>query len=255
MCCGQVQGVSAGTLAGPLVPHAQLWPGHMQPSPAGAAAPCQPGASFEILWPHHERLVQPRSWPPCSYDLKQLFIGSEGSLGLITAVAIHCPPRPLSGGFAADLVAVVWWPLVLGAVHQRPHALVASWQPAAAAFGSQAAAVLLCTARAWHAVHARLRAALSPTAPGLECGPAANVCYLAVPSFEAAQQVRSLNCYMPYRARCNAVVSGVRFPTQMNLSGFLAACPPSMPTLANTDPRATGVCAGKARPWRGAVRL
>ncbi|KAL4440007.1 hypothetical protein ABPG75_003008 [Micractinium tetrahymenae] len=30
------------------------------------------------------------------YDLKQLFIGSEGSLGLITAVAIHCPPRPLS---------------------------------------------------------------------------------------------------------------------------------------------------------------
>jgi D-2-hydroxyglutarate dehydrogenase len=30
------------------------------------------------------------------YDLKQLFIGSEGTLGLITAVAIHCPPRPLA---------------------------------------------------------------------------------------------------------------------------------------------------------------
>ena len=30
------------------------------------------------------------------YDLKQLFIGSEGTLGLITAVALHCPPRPLA---------------------------------------------------------------------------------------------------------------------------------------------------------------
>lgn len=35
---------------------------------------------------------------PCRFDLKQLFIGSEGTLGLITSVAIHCPPRPLSGG-------------------------------------------------------------------------------------------------------------------------------------------------------------
>lgn len=37
----------------------------------------------------------------CRYDLKQLFIGSEGSLGLITAVAIHCPPRPLAGALVA----------------------------------------------------------------------------------------------------------------------------------------------------------
>ncbi|CAL5871474.1 uncharacterized protein PFLUO_LOCUS5725 [Penicillium psychrofluorescens] len=28
------------------------------------------------------------------YDLKQLFIGAEGTIGLITAVSIQCPPRP-----------------------------------------------------------------------------------------------------------------------------------------------------------------
>lgn len=28
------------------------------------------------------------------YDLKQLFIGSEGTIGIITGIAIQCPPRP-----------------------------------------------------------------------------------------------------------------------------------------------------------------
>ena len=37
-----------------------------------------------------------RCWKDNSgYDLKQLFIGSEGSLGIITKAILHCPPLPL----------------------------------------------------------------------------------------------------------------------------------------------------------------
>lgn len=30
------------------------------------------------------------------YDLKQMFIGAEGTLGIVTEVALHCPSKPLS---------------------------------------------------------------------------------------------------------------------------------------------------------------
>ncbi|XP_016806435.1 D-2-hydroxyglutarate dehydrogenase, mitochondrial isoform X8 [Pan troglodytes] len=43
------------------------------------------------------------------YDLKQLFIGSEGTLGIITAVSILCPPKPRAVNVA-----------FLGLLHSQP---------------------------------------------------------------------------------------------------------------------------------------
>jgi FAD/FMN-containing dehydrogenase len=34
------------------------------------------------------------------YDLKQLFIGSEGTLGIITGISILCPPKPKAKNLA-----------------------------------------------------------------------------------------------------------------------------------------------------------
>ena len=34
------------------------------------------------------------------FDIKQLFIGSEGTIGIITAISILCPPRPKITNFA-----------------------------------------------------------------------------------------------------------------------------------------------------------
>jgi len=39
------------------------------------------------------------------YDLKHLFIGSEGTLGLVTKVAIQCPPKPN----AVNLAILGWF--------------------------------------------------------------------------------------------------------------------------------------------------
>ncbi|GLC43157.1 hypothetical protein PLESTB_000857000 [Pleodorina starrii] len=48
------------------------------------------------------------------YDLKQLFIGAEGTLGIITAVAIQCAPRPASVQLA--LLACPSFPAVTAAL-------------------------------------------------------------------------------------------------------------------------------------------
>ena len=34
------------------------------------------------------------------YDMKQLFIGSEGTLGIITGISILCPPKPTAKNLA-----------------------------------------------------------------------------------------------------------------------------------------------------------
>jgi FAD/FMN-containing dehydrogenase len=38
--------------------------------------------------------MDPHQRTPAGYDLKQLFIGAEGTLGFITECSIFCPPHP-----------------------------------------------------------------------------------------------------------------------------------------------------------------
>ena len=38
--------------------------------------------------------MNPHEISPAGYDLKQLFIGAEATLGFITECAIFCPPNP-----------------------------------------------------------------------------------------------------------------------------------------------------------------
>ena len=45
-------------------------------------------------------LLSPLRKDNTGYDLKQLFIGSEGTLGIITKVILNCPPRPSSRSLA-----------------------------------------------------------------------------------------------------------------------------------------------------------
>jgi FAD/FMN-containing dehydrogenase len=52
----------------------------------------------------------------CRYDLKQLFIGSEGTLGIVTAVALACPPVPAA--VEAVCLACKDWDTVIAVRHQ-----------------------------------------------------------------------------------------------------------------------------------------
>ena len=93
--------------------------GYMMPIDLGAKGSCQIGGNvatnagglrlarygslhatvlgLEVVLPNGEILSQNMiglKKDNTGYDLKQLFIGSEGTLGIITKLAISCPPLP-----------------------------------------------------------------------------------------------------------------------------------------------------------------
>ena len=63
---------------------------------------------FQFLCPYRDTHIA--LWDG-RYDLKQLFIGSEGTLGVVTTVALVCPPTPAA--VEALCIACADWPAVL----------------------------------------------------------------------------------------------------------------------------------------------
>ena len=74
-------------------------------SPPGRSSIASPG--FQALPSHtiHQSIFSMKK-DNTGYDLKHLFIGSEGTLGLVTRVSISCPTRPRYTSTIFDLTLV-----------------------------------------------------------------------------------------------------------------------------------------------------
>ncbi len=68
------------------------------------------------------------------YDIKQLFIGAEGTIGIVTAVSIHCPQRPKAVNVAflgLDPTRRLSWPSARPRLSSRRSCRhLSSWMPA-----------------------------------------------------------------------------------------------------------------------------
>ena len=95
------------------------------------------------------------------YDLKQLLVGSEGTLGVITAAAIQCPPRPASvhvAYLAVPSFANVQQARLPALASAAPHASpLACYQPVIALWAAESVSVAKRAARRQVFVRARRR--------------------------------------------------------------------------------------------------